>query len=166
MRILPQHARESAAYLLVEYLIYIALLAVIMEIAFGAFYRSLGGSRDLHRNSKQILQALQAGETWRADLRQAVSTPAIITDEQFTAFEIPTAGGRVVYLFDHKAVWRQLGETPPRQLVGAVKASFFAQDQRQHVTAWTWEVELATKKKVVHLRPLFTFRAVVPLPRS
>jgi hypothetical protein len=44
--------------------------------------------------------------------------------------------------------------------VPGVKSSKIAHDPRQKVTAWRWEIELATRKKAVRVRPLFSFEAV------
>lgn len=149
-------------FFLVEYLIYIAVLAVVMGVAFSAFYRCLDNSRALARNAEDILTTLSAGERWRQDIRRAVATPEIVDEGVLTACEIPTASGRVAYIFADGAVWRKDPEADARLLLPRVRSSRMVQDQRQHVTAWRWEVELRPKKTNVRLRPLFTFLAVPP----
>src|SRR2546430_1745863 len=93
-------------YLLIEYLIYIAVLAVVMELAFSAFYRCLDNSRDLARNAEDILRVLRVGELWRSDIREAVAAPAITKEGDLTACEIPKAGSLVVYAFADGGIWR------------------------------------------------------------
>jgi hypothetical protein len=160
MRITPCQQRFTAAYMLVECLIYIAVLAVVMEIAFSAFYRYLTNSHELARNAHDILRTVQAGESWRADVREAVAPPQIVSADGLTAFEIPQSNLRVAYLFDEGSIWRKAGEAPPKEILSGVKVSTIVKDQRDRVTSWRWEIELRTKKKVIHLRPLFTFQAV------
>jgi type II secretory pathway component PulJ len=151
-------------YLLIEYLIYIAVLAVVMEVAFSAFYRCLDNSRDLARNSEDILRVLRVGEVWRADIRGAVAPPRIIVEGNLSACEIPQTNSLIVYLSGDGSVWRKQGEAAPREVLPRVKASRILKDAHKDVTSWRWELELATRKKVVRLRPLFTFEAVPAHP--
>jgi len=150
----------SGGYTLIEYLVYMAVFAVVLAVAFSAFYQYLGNFRDLARNSEDILQALDAGELWRADMRQAIGVPEIVNEEGLTAFEIPKTNGPVAYILTGRSIWRKEGEAPPRQLLVRVKESHLVQDRRERVTAWRWELELLTKKKGGRLKPLFTFQAV------
>ena len=156
--------RATAGYLLIEYLIYIAVLAVVMEVAFSAFYRCLDNSRDLARNSEDILRVLRVGEVWRADIRGAVAAPRIIVEGNVSACEIPQTNNLIVYVSGNGSIWRKQGEGAPREVLPRVKASRILKDSRQNVISWRWEIELATRKKVVRLRPLFSFEAVPGRP--
>src|SRR5262249_52773652 len=80
-------AEKTRGYILIELLIYIAVLAVVMEVAFSAFYRCLGNTRDLARNADDILKTLAAGEAWRADIRLATGPLETVTQADLTAFE-------------------------------------------------------------------------------
>jgi hypothetical protein len=146
--------------LLIEYLIYISVLAVVMGIAFGAFYRSLETSRDIVRHSDLILRTLNAGELWRADIRHAQSPPREATDGSKHFFEIPTTNGLVVYMFGDGSVWRRAPDGSTRELLQRVKSTSMSEDRRDQVTSWRWELELLTRKRIVRIRPLFTFQAV------
>ncbi len=146
--------------MLLECLLYIAVLALVMTLAFGAFYRCLDNSRDLSRRTEEILRTLRVGELWRTDIRQAVGPPVLANDPELHAFEIPTTNGLVVYGFGNGAIWRKAGDHEPKQILPQVKASRMVQDQLRNVTSWRWELELATKKKLVKVRPLFTFEAI------
>jgi hypothetical protein len=147
-------------YLLIEYLIYIGVLAVVMGLAFSAFYRCLDNSRNLARQAEDVLRVLNTGELWRKDVREAVDPPRLISEGDLTALEIPKRGHLVVYLFDDGSIWRKDGAAAPRDILGRVKNSRMIEDRRERITSWRWEIELATKKKAVRLRPLFTFQAV------
>ncbi len=155
-----KRAPGAGGYFLIECLIYIAVLVVVMAVAFSAFYRCLDHSRDLVRNSEEILRVLRAGELWRADIRRAIAAPRIIIEGELSACEIPQTNGLVVYLAGDGSVWRKQGEAEPRQVVPRVKSSQIVRDPRQQVTAWRWEIELATRKKAARMRPLFSFEAV------
>jgi hypothetical protein len=157
------HKRRSPGYILIEYLIYIAVLAVVMEVAFSAFYRYLDHSRDLNRASDDILRVLRVGELWRADIRQAVGPPRVIEEGGLSACEIPHTNTLVVYLAGRGFVWRKQGEGAPREVLQRVKTARIIKDTGRTLTSWRWEIELATRKKVVRVKPLFTFEAV-PAP--
>jgi hypothetical protein len=157
----PLH--QCGAFVLVEYLIYITVLAVVMGIAFGSFYQCLDSSRDVSRQTEMILRTVQAGELWRADIRQATNAPRTAPEGAREFFEIPTTNGLVVYLFDAGAVWRRAPDGSVRELLTRGKGSSMHPDQRIKVASWQWDLELLTRKKTVRVRPLFTFEAV-PTP--
>ena len=97
----------------VEYLIYIAVLAVIMAVAFGAFYKSLDNFRALNRVAEDTLRVLRVGEVWRGDIREAIRPPVVITDGELTVCEIYKRQIRIAYAFSQGSVWRQEGEGRP-----------------------------------------------------
>jgi hypothetical protein len=163
MRTKAQTLRASGGYLLIEYLIYIAVLAVVMEVAFSAFYRFLNHSRDLARNTDEILRTMQVGELWRADIRAATAPPEVRSAEGVSACEITRTNGTVAYVFGDGAVWRQEASAPAKIVLPRVRASTMIHEQRQGITCWRWELELQTRHKVVRVRPLFTFQAVPSL---
>src|SRR6266487_4316060 len=68
---------SQRGFALVDCVAYIGLLAVILTMAFAAFYRALERSRDLSRNAAEIVRALQAGERWRADVRASARPPQL-----------------------------------------------------------------------------------------
>jgi hypothetical protein len=153
-------ALEQRGYLLVECLIYIAVLAVVIEVAFSAFYRCLDNSRGLVRNSNDIRRVLDLGERWRVDVRKAVDTPRIVEGDGYTALEIPQVDSLVAYVLADRSIWRKEGDSSPKEVLNGVKAAIFVKDPRANVVCWRCELELTTKKKNVHVRPLFTFEAV------
>lgn len=155
-----QRAHGTGGYMLIEYLIYIAVLAVVMGVAFGAFYRFLDHSRDLARNTDDILRTLRVGELWRADIRAAIAPPAVRAGDHATACEIARTNGPVVYLFGDGVVWRQEASAAAKIVLPRVRASVMSREERHGITCWRWEVELQTRRKVVRVRPLFTFLAV------
>jgi hypothetical protein len=147
--------------MLIECLVYIAVLGVVMGVSFAAFYTCLSNSRDLTRNTDDMVRALQTGEAWRTDIRTALAPPQAVEARDFSAVEIPAGHGTIAYVFHHNAVWRKTpgGELKPVLL--GVKDSRMLREVRGKVTIWRWELELGTKRKNVRLRPLFTFQAVV-----
>jgi hypothetical protein len=161
---LGQQTESQGGYALIEYLVYIAVLAVVMGVAFNAFYRCLDTSRDLVRSTEDILRVLNVGEVWRADIRKAVASPRVARDGPVSACEIPHASGLVVYIAVEGSVWRKQGDAPPRQVLTRVKTSSILTDPRRKVAPWRWEIELTTRRKGVRLRPLFTFEAVPARP--
>jgi len=138
-------------YTLIEMLVYMVGLTVLLVAAYPAFEKAIRGSRDIQRNSDDILRAIRAGEIWRKDIR--AGTAAIRVDGD--ALVILQKSGEVVYRFADGAVWRG-----SEKILRDVRSSVMQQDRRQRVMVWTWEVELASAHKSPAIRPLFTFEAV------
>jgi hypothetical protein len=146
-----------------ECLVYISVWAVLMGLAFAAFYRTLDNARALRRNAADIARALNAGERWREDVRSATNTIKLVTMEgsMDQALHIPGPEGEVVYYFTGTNVLRRANaEARWVEALGGVKASGMHQDVRSQVAAWRWELELNPGKRKVKLRPLFTFQTV------
>lgn len=148
---MTNRARRQSGLTLIEMLIYIAVLVVVLDVAYAAFYRCQRNAVNLRRNADDIVRALHAGERWREDVRAAVAMP----EWRDGALHIRQAAGEVTYSFADGSIWKN------RSLVlGGVKNSRMQSDAGKFVTTWRWEVELATPQKVVRVRPLFTFEAV------
>lgn len=153
--------KSAGGFLMVDCLIYIVVWSVIVGLAFSSFYRCLSSSRDLSRNANDVVRALQAGERWRDDIRAATGPPRLVTENDAVAFEIPTPSSLTVYIFEKDSIWRKADLAAPWQKVLAgVKSSRMERSPRKKVVAWSWEVELQTKKQQVRVRPLFNFVAV------
>ena len=151
--------KSERGYSMIECLVYIAVFAVVLNLSFVAYYRYDQHTRNLRRNADDITRALRAGERWREDVRTAIAPPHATGN----GLVIPQQSGEVAYIFTDGAVWRQTGAT--RTIVlKQVKASTISDDSRQRVNAWRWELELASPQKIVLVRPLFTFTAVVRRP--
>jgi hypothetical protein len=160
---IQRRKRHPGGIMLVECMVYIAGFFLITGLAFAAYYRSLDNSRGLRQNADDITRALKAGERWRADVRSARRPLALEQAGGEQVLHIPQASGEIIYLFAQGAVWRKTPtESLPVSWLAAVKDSRMLQDTRDGVAAWRWELELASRQKVVRLRPLFTFMAAAP----
>ena len=151
--------------MLIDCLVYLAIWAVVVGLAFSAFYRCMSYSKSLPRNADDIARALKAGERWREDVRAATGPFKVVTWEASVAqaLHIPQKSGEVVYLCIDGAVLRQRGTNAPWiPALSGVKSSRMEKDERQRVVSWRWEVELKNKQNVARVRPLFTFQAVAP----
>jgi hypothetical protein len=88
------HVRRphSEASLLMECLIYMAVLIVILTVAYSAFFKSEQAARGLQRTSTDISRSLQAGERWRDDIRAADGLPEVLAGDGGVAFfRIPSS---------------------------------------------------------------------------
>ncbi len=148
--------KSQRGYSLLECLVYIAVLAVVLDLSFVAYYRYDQHTRSLRRNADDIVRVMQAGERWRDDVRAAIAPPHAIEN----GLVIPQQSGDVVYIFADDVMWRQTA-TNRVVVLRQVKASTMAVDSRQRVNAWRWELELASPQKVILVHPLFTFTTVV-----
>ena len=77
MKTQPLHLGDTPpgqrGYLLIEALVYIAVVVTLLGVAYAAMYRCVDRSFALRRNADDITSALHAGERWRADVRAATS---------------------------------------------------------------------------------------------
>jgi Tfp pilus assembly protein PilE len=147
--------KSQRAYSLIELMVYLAVLAVVVDLSFAAFYRYDLYAINLRRNADDIVRVMRAGERWRNDVRNASAPPHAIEN----GVAIPQRSGEIAYVFENGVVWRQVAGAHTIALK-QVKASTMSVDPRQHVDAWRWELELTSPKKLVLVRPLFTFTAV------
>jgi Tfp pilus assembly protein PilE len=153
----PEHIRlDAAGYLLLDLLVFMALLVVILGLACQAYWRCSDNSRRLQQNAADILAAVQAGERWREDIRLGRDIAG-----GAESVKIVQSGDVIEYRFSEQAVWRRSTQTGRTiRLLSGVKASEMQRDTRRQVSAWRWEVELRSGKNPPYLRPLFTFEAV------
>jgi prepilin-type N-terminal cleavage/methylation domain-containing protein len=147
--------KSERGYTMIEMLVYIAVLAVVVNLASFAYFRYDQQMRDVRRNADDIVRAMRAGERWRDDVRNATAPPQAIEN----GLEIPLRAGEIAYVFADGTVWRRAAGSQAVALKN-VKASTMSTDPRGRVSAWRWELELASPKKTVLIRPLFTFTAV------
>jgi len=161
---------RQRAYLLIEALVYIAVVFVLLGAGYAAMYRCIDRSLALRRNVDDITSALHAGERWRADVRAATSRIRLEDTDAGQLLHLDGPGGAVAYRFATNAVTRRVGGGPWARLLPSVKASTMKADPRQHVTAWSWELEIQPRAvgsaKPGSVRPLFTFIAVPERPTS
>jgi hypothetical protein len=74
---------------------------------------------------------------------------------------IPCGNRELTYSFTDGEVRKQIRKDGAWQIVlPKVKSSLMQSENRDHVMAWRWEVELASARKNVKVRPLFIFEAV------
>ena len=151
--------RRQAAITLIECLTYLVLFFIVTGLAFAAYYQMEEQTRGLNRNAEDINAALHAGERWRADMRLATAAPRI---ENGNEIHIAQKAGEVRYAFRDGGVWRQGTGAPSAVLVlDRVKSSSMQAERQQRVTAWRWEVELQSRRRIeASVRPLFSFTAV------
>src|SRR6266851_4310227 len=90
---------STSGFSILECLVYIAVLGVVLSLAYTTFYRLSKYSRDLRRNTDDIARTLHAGERWRADVRAAVGPLKVVEDGTENGLEIPQRSGAVVYSF-------------------------------------------------------------------
>lgn len=161
----PKAAGASQhGYLLIEVLVYLAVIVALLGAAYAAMYRCIDSSIALRRNADDITSALHAGERWRADVRSATSQIRLESTDAGQLFSFESPRGPVSYRFSTNAIFRSVGAGPWVRLLPNVKSSTMKTDPRQYATPWCWELELAPRTKGSvkpgRVRPLFTFIAV------
>jgi len=140
-------------------LVFMALMAVILGLAYSAYWRCADNSKRLQSNAADIIATVQAGERWRDDIRLARE---VALDP--VGVKIIQPGDTVEYRFAEQVIWRHSAQTGRTIcLLSKVKTSAMQREARRQVSAWRWEVELQSRKAPPYLRPLFTFEAV-PTP--
>ena len=169
-RELPGRGGGQRGYLLIEALVYIAVLMTLLGVGYAAMYRCVDSSIALRRNADDIASALHAGERWRADVRAATSLVRVENTDAGELLHLEGARGAVVYRFATNAVFRSVNAGTWVRLLDSVKSSSMTADRREYVTDWRWELELQPRAKGSvkpgRVRPLFTFLAVPERPAT
>jgi hypothetical protein len=158
-------SRKTSGILLMECLVYLAVLFLVMGLAYSVFYRGWEQSLGLRRNAEQIGRALTTGERWREDVRSA--TGPLRAEESATEqfLHIPHGSSEVVYRFAQETLYRRTDERATwSEVLDRIKLSRMQIEPRQNVTAWRWELELKTRTKKRRMEPLLTFEAVPAAP--
>ena len=152
---------KQRGVLLIECIVYFAVLVVLLNIALLAFNRCWDDNKRLRRNAEDIVRALHAGEQWRADVRAATGTIRVVDQGDAETVVIPSRSGKIIYSCAQGEVRRQAGaKARAMVVVDRVKSSQMHTDARHQLTAWRWELELLPARKDVHVAPLFTFETV------
>ena len=165
MKLYPYHSRahRRAGITLIECLAYISVFLILFGIATSAFYFCWDHTRAVVGATSDVEAALQAGERWRTDIRHATGPIAVQTASDGETVRIPEAGKDVVYIFQEGEIRRQAGNSEASQLLlPKVKSSGVKPDTRGEVTAWRWELQIASRRKETSMPLLFTFEAVQP----
>lgn len=153
--------RTRHGFTILECLVYVSVLGVILAIGSAAFYRCWDDNKAITHNGDDIVRTLKAGEIWRADLRSATGPVQVTSSGSGQTIHIPCGNRQLIYSFANDEVWKQIGKDGAWQIVlPKVKSSQMQSEKRDHVTAWRWEVELASTRKNAKMQPLFTFEAV------
>ena len=158
MKILRRRNHDTGIMLL-ECVAYIAGLAVVMGLAYAAYYRSLSVSGDIRRNASDITKTLSCGERWREEIRGATGAIFVSGTDGNQVVRIPQASGDLIYRFENGVIQRSSDGKVFKDVLANVKTSEILRDERKHVIAWRWEIELKAVKKA-KVTPLFTFEAV------
>lgn len=164
-RVRRTHARSGV--MLVECIVYIAVLFVILNVAVATLFRVLDHTRGVQRVSADVARALDAGERWRTEIRAADGPLRLVNAGDFQALHIPRESGEVVYVYDGTNVLRHgIAVRSKGPFLVRVSNSRFVLDQRAGVRSWRWEVELESRRLQPKLKPLFTFQAVPPAAKQ
>lgn len=159
--------RRTIGFVLMELLVYMGVLAIVVNVVSVAYYRYMRSSLAVQRNTDDILRTTSAGERWRQDVRRAsqlsiatITKPSKSTTPMGEILTIQQGEQTVLYRFQKKAMWRRVAGDPDwERILPRVKSSRMLKETRNGVTSWRWEVELISIYEP-RVRPLFTFRAV------
>lgn len=158
---------RTGGFTIVETLVYMAVLFLIVGLAYTATDKSMDASTALRHNANDISQTLKIGELWRDDVRDATRPIRMENSGQEIILRVPQKKIEVDYRFSTNAVSRRIGRGGWSVLLDHVKDSAFVADKREKVKAWRWELELQpNRKRITRVRPLFTFIAVPSAPSA
>ncbi len=157
--------RRQAGILLVECLVYIAVFAILLGVGTAAFYVCWDHSKALIYATDDVASALRAGERWRADVRGATGKISVETTTTGEVVRIPETEKEIIYRFESGEVRRETAATTSSQLLlPKVKTSQMRLEARGDVMAWCWDLEVAQRRREIHLPLRFTFVAVPMKP--
>ena len=114
---------NQRAYLLVEALVYIAVVSVLLGAGYAAMYRCIDSSLALRRSVDDISSALHAGERWRADVRAATNVVRLENTEAGQLLRLEGPKGAILYRYSTNAIFRSVSAGPWARLLPNVKSS-------------------------------------------
>lgn len=143
--------------MLMELIIYIAVFAVILTLAWTSFARVLTVTTEFRRAGDRVAALTRGGERWREDMRSAT----VLETNGTTSLRLKLAEGNVVYaLADGKLVRSgpAVGRTDvlAEGLVGAA----FIREPVDGVSAWRFEARIQSRQKQERVLADFRFFAV------
>jgi Tfp pilus assembly protein FimT len=164
MNIFPHRPVASPrGFTLLEALVYLAVLFVVVGSASMTCFECLHSATSIRHSADDVARALDIGERWRADIRGATGAVRVTSTAEGGECRVPLADGDVLYTFANGEIRRQASPAAPNELfLSNVKSSQMQSEDRGHVLAWRWELELKTKRRETQLRPLFTFESCAP----
>jgi competence protein ComGF len=148
--------------LLLECLVYMALLVATTAVVFSMVFRFWGGTKRLQQDADDIVRTMHLGEQWRADVRAALKPVELTQNESNQTSRVTLPGGEVTYSFLHGEIRREVGGAQNQTWLSHVKTSEMRSDKRQGINVYRWELELISGKNNPHLHPLFFFEAASP----
>lgn len=136
----PRGAIAGAS--LIELLMYLGLLFVFVGIAYGAVDRLWLETRRLEKRADALRGMIQAGETWREDIRRATGEPKVEVDS--LGISIPAGTNRIRWRVEMSAgiATRDGGGDDLRIYPWPLKSATFAPARRDAVAGWMWELTL------------------------
>ncbi|MFT4691018.1 MAG: hypothetical protein ACKVHO_16565 [Verrucomicrobiia bacterium] len=157
----------NGGFMLVQALVYIPIMAFLIYVAIDAALTLKKGTRGMQSGATRVTTAMNAGELWRADIRRATRPPQITNSTNSSALTIDHGTNSVVWSHAEGQIWRQADTNSPRVTVMRdVFSSDFHPDERKHVSAWNWDLELNRARPKAKTMPLYSFIAVPRIPDS
>ena len=154
----PSAARRQSGASLIECLVYVAVFAMLLAGGTAVFFFSWDHTRAVIFTSNEISSALNAGETWRADVRGATGKISVDDSADGETVKIPVGGKEIVYRFSGGELRREVpAQNSSRVVLERVKISEMKSAARDGVSAWRWELELQPRRKEAKLPLRFTF---------
>lgn len=161
MKSRTHHHSQSQGVFLIQGLVYMVILAAISFVAFNAFFGLNAGVKRVQLVADDIMATMAVGEQWRDDIRNAGGTITTTKNANSVQLIIPQSGDKSVrYKFDDDRLVRTDADGRPTSILSDVAATRFVADEREHVTAWRWELTLSPNGPNAQIKPLFTFMAV------
>jgi hypothetical protein len=138
---------DEAGASLVELLMYAGLLFLFVGIAYGTVDRLWLETRRLEKRADSLRGLVQAGEQWRADIRQSSADPTV--DADGLGISIPTGTNQVRWTVEKPLglACRDAGGGDIRIYPWPLQAAAFAAAKRGSTAGWTWDLTLAPPTK-------------------
>lgn len=153
--------RKPHGIFLIQGLVYMVILATISYVAFNAFFSLKTGVKRVQLVADDIVSTMEIGEQWRADMRLASAEVTIKQTDHSTSLFIPLENGKTNFWhFSQQKVVRTDAYGHATSILLDVAETRFVPDERKHVSAWRWELELKPNGPNARMKPLFTFLAV------
>ncbi len=158
------HTSRHCGWMLIQWLIYLVVMAFIANAATRFYYSADLASRYMARTGSNVSRTMDIGHRWRQEIRASES---VTVDRAGAGLTIRTRQGATIrYFSEDQILYRMAGDKPPGKILEQVSDIAFARDDypESGVVAWRMAISLKDYRPSTLAAQVFHFTAV-PQPQ-
>lgn len=143
--------------MLLEMLVYIAVFAVILTLAWTSFARVFTVTTGFRRAGDRVAALTRGGERWREDMRRAV----VLETNGTSSLRLKLTGGEMVYAIEEGRLIRTDPTTGQKDVLAeGLAGAEFIREPAEGIAAWRLQARIQSRQKQERVLADFRFFAV------